>query len=282
MTCRTAILTSNRSTRARALVPEVRTVVERHAQLVAELDSGMDVPEETDRLVVIGGDGTMIAAIRQTLERSIPIVGVNAGRLGVLAEFDVESLDKHGAEVFGETPLVREHLVLQASVLAEDGSTRMESVAVNDCVLTAGPPFRMIELKLEIDGSEGPTLNGDGVIISTPIGSTAYNVSAGGPIVQPSVQAIAITPVAPHSLAFRPIVADAGTNIEVLVSRANEGTTLVLDGQVNHQVKGGERILVRKAQQRAALIGNPGSTYWNTLIHKMRWAAPPTYRDRGP
>jgi NAD+ kinase len=281
-TCRTAILASNRSTRARDLVPAVRAVVERHAELVAELDAGQSVPDEAERLVVIGGDGTLIAAIRRTLGRDIPIVGVNAGRLGVLAEFDVESLETHADEVFGTNPLVREHLVLQVTVRADDGSTRLESVAVNDCVLTAGPPFRMIELQLGLDGTEGPTLNGDGVIISTPIGSTAYNVSAGGPIVQPSVHAIAITPVAPHSLAFRPIVADAATRIEVRVTRANSGTTLVLDGQVNHQVGEGERIVVEQAGQRAVLIGNPSSPYWNTLIHKMRWAAPPTYRDRGP
>ena len=140
----------------------------------------------------------------------------------------------------------------------------------------------MIELRLDIDGTEAPKLNGDGVIVSTPIGSTAYNVSAGGPIIQSSVEALAITPVAPHSLAFRPIVAAASTKLDLTVEKANPGTTLVLDGQVNHRLEVGERIHVREADQRARLVGNPGSPYWKTLIHKMRWAAPPTYRDHGP
>ncbi|MDG2030284.1 MAG: NAD(+)/NADH kinase [Phycisphaerales bacterium] len=282
MTCTTAILASNRTERAKDLLPEVRDIVSRHGHLIAELGPEDPLPEGTDRLVVIGGDGTLIGAIRRTLGSGVPVLGVNAGRLGVLAEFDVESLRSNAAEVFGDSPLVREHLVLHVAVHDEDGEARFESVAVNECVITAGPPFRMIELQLGIDGSDGPNLNGDGVIISTPIGSTAYNVSAGGPIVQPSVEAIAITPVAPHSLAFRPIVADASTRIDVTVNQANPGTTLVLDGQVNHQLRVGERIHVHRADQRARLIGNPGSPYWNTLIHKMRWAAPPTYRDSSP
>ena len=282
MSCSTAILASNRTERARDLLPEVREIVAEHGRLVAELGPEDPLPEGIDRLVVIGGDGTLIGALRRTIESGVPVLGVNAGRLGVLAEFDAESLRSNAREVFGDQPLVREHLVLHVAVHDKNGDERLESVAVNECMVTAGPPFRMIELQLGIDGSDGPNLNGDGVIISTPIGSTAYNVSAGGPIVQPSVEAIAITPVAPHSLAFRPIVADASTRIDVTVEQANPGTTLVLDGQVNHSLEVGERIQVHRATQRARLIGNPGSPYWNTLIHKMRWAAPPTYRDSGP
>ena len=263
------------------LLPEVKAIVSKHGELVAELSLEDPVPEETERLVVIGGDGTIIAAIRRTLGSGLPILGVNAGRLGVLAEFDVQSLEANAADVFGAQPLVREHIVLDIEVLSSDGSRRLESVAVNDCAVSAGPPFRMIEMQLHIDGTEGPRLNGDGVIIATPIGSTAYNVSAGGPIVQPTVDAMVITPIAPHSLAFRPIVADASTRIEVVINRANAGTTLVLDGQVNHPLEESDRILVRQEKKRAHLIGNPTSPYWTTLIEKMRWAAPPTYRERG-
>lgn len=280
--CRSAIISSRKPGRAANLLPEVREIIAAHGELLAELGPEDALPEEADRLVVIGGDGTLIAAIRRTLGSGVPILGVNAGRLGVLAEFDVDSLRTHATDIFGAEPLVREHLVLGVTVLSPDGSKRLESVAVNDSVVTAGPPFRMIELQLTIDGSEGPNLNGDGVIIATPIGSTAYNVSAGGPIVQPSVEAMVITPVAPHSLAFRPIVADASTSVEIVVTHANAGTTLVLDGQVNHALEEQERILVRRQEQRAHLVGNPSSPYWMTLIEKMRWAAPPTYRDRGP
>lgn len=280
--CQTTILTSDRAEHAQALLNDVRAVVTSSSELIAEVGHDEAVPEATERLVVLGGDGTIIGAIRKTLGSGIPILGVNAGRLGVLAEFSIESLQEHASEVFGPQPIVREHLVLYVSVLGRDGSQRMEAVAVNDCVVTAGPPFRMIELSLKIDATHGPSLNGDGVIIATPIGSTAYNVSAGGPIVQPTVEGMVITPVAPHSLAFRPIVTDATTTIEIGITRGNSGTSLVLDGQASHTLEEGERILIQRHDQRAQLIGNPSSPYWKTLIEKMRWAAPPTYRDRGP
>jgi NAD+ kinase len=281
-TCRTAILTSSSAKHAKYLLPEVRGIVKESSELIGEMGLDDPLPEGTDLLVVLGGDGTLIATIRRTLGSGVPVLGVNAGRLGVLAEFSVDSLREHASEVFGPQPVVREHFVLNVLVFGKDGAQRLESVAVNDCVVTAGPPFRMIELGLKIDNTNGPSLNGDGVIIATPIGSTAYNVSAGGPIVQPTVDAMVITPVAPHSLACRPIVADATTLIEVGITRANIGTSLVLDGQVNHALEEGEKILVRGHDQRAQLVGNPGSPYWTTLIEKMRWAAPPTYRDRGP
>lgn len=276
-----AILASDRTDRARDLLPEVREVVRSQATVVAELAPGDPIPAGIDRLVVIGGDGTLIAAVRRALESGVPVLGVNAGRLGLLAEFDVGSLRANAELAFGSAPLVREHLVLEVEVRDSEGTPRLAGVAVNECVVTAGPPFRMIELELGIDGSAGPVLNGDGVIVSTPIGSTAYNVSAGGPIIQPTVEALAITPVAPHSLAFRPIVVDASTEITITVKASNPGTTLVLDGQENHPLSPGDRVEVRRSARRARLVGDPGSPYWNTLIHKMRWAAPPTYRDHG-
>ena len=280
--CQTAILTSSRAEHADELLPEVREIVEGSSKLLGEVHHDEAIPQATDRLVVLGGDGTMITAIRKTLGSGVPVLGVNAGRLGVLAEFSTKSLRDNAAEVFGPNPIVREHLVLHVSVLGTDGSKRLESVAVNDCAISAGAPFRMIEIALQIDNTIGPSLNGDGVIIATPIGSTAYNVSAGGPIVQPTVEAMVITAVAPHSLAFRPIVTDAATNIELMITRGNPGTSLVLDGQITHELKEGERIVIRRHDQRAQLIGNTSSPYWNTLIEKMRWAEPPTYRDRGP
>ena len=282
MSSKTAILARTDAEPARDLTPEVRRIVEGHSELVAVLEPDQPIPGDAERLVVIGGDGTLLSSIRGTLQSNLPVLGVNAGRLGVLAEFDVDSLRTRAAAVFGPEPLIREHIVLQVTVTDAGGSERFQSVAVNDCAVTAGPPFRMIEILLGLDGTGGPVLNGDGVIVSTPIGSTAYNVSAGGPIIQPTVEAIAITPVAPHSLAFRPIVADASTRIELEINRANPGTTLVVDGQINHLLEGGDRIIVQRSERRAKLVGNPGSTYWNTLIHKMRWGAPPTYRDRGP
>ena len=277
----TVILASEGVPETRQLLPRVRQIVESNSNLIATLKPGEEIPKETERVVVIGGDGTLINAIRTTLDCEVPVLGVNAGRLGVLAEFDTNSLERNAKMVFGDQPLVRKHLVVQVSIQDRRGTQRFQSVAVNDCVISAGPPFRMIELSLKIDQTEGPSINGDGLIIASPIGSTAYNVSAGGPIVQPTVDALIISAVAPHSLSFRPIVADAETVLEIGISRANSGTTLVLDGQETHPLEEGERLIFRRHLHHAGLIGNPESPYWNTLIEKMRWGAPPTYRDRG-
>lgn len=280
-TTNTTIMTNRESSSHEQLVERVRGTVQAHSRLIGVLEPGDAIPTDTDRLVVIGGDGTLLSTLRTNLDSRIPVLGVNAGRLGVLAEFDAESLEANAAMVFGDQPLVREHLVVEVSILDRDGQERFRTVAVNDCVVSAGAPFRMIELSLKIDQTEGPSINGDGLIVASPIGSTAYNVSAGGPIVQPTVDAMIISAVAPHSLAFRPIVADAQTVIEVGIARANEGTTLVLDGQETHPLAEDERLIFQRYRDDARLIGNPDSPYWNTLIEKMRWGAPPTYRDRG-
>ncbi len=277
----TIIMTNREGAGQEELLPRVRKTVEDHGRLVGILEGGDAIPSETERIVVIGGDGTILSTIRANLDREVPVLGVNAGRLGVLAEFDADSLERNAAEVFGPAPLIRRYLALRVSVIDHEGRERFSAVAINDCVVTAGAPFRMIELSLRIDDTVGPSINGDGLIVASPIGSTAYNVSAGGPIVQPTVDAMVISAVAPHSLAFRPIVADGGTTLEVGLRRSNEGTTLVLDGQVTHGLEKGDRLVFRKHDAHARLVGNPDSPYWNNLIEKMRWGAPPTYRNQG-
>ena len=136
----------------------------------------------------------------------------------------------------------------------------------------------MIELKLTIDGSPGPELRGDGVIVSTAVGSTAYNASAGGPIVDPTLEAMIVTPLAAHSLAFRPFVLCPDCLPRVEVTRGNEGTSLVLDGREPVGLRGGQAVLIRRDGRRVRFVANPATTYWQILLDKMRWAAPPTFR----
>jgi NAD+ kinase len=299
---------------------EARSIVASLAELRATIEvDGTEVAAapEFDLAIVLGGDGTILSQARRLLDRRRPIVGVNFGRLGFLAEFDWESFRLHASEILSGTPLIRERMVLSATVVGPDGAPRFGSSAINDCVITAGPPYRMIELRIRTNGvhalpsnaerperrrdaqrpsdgregdrgrtplvgPSGPELTGDGVIIATPIGSTAYNVSAGGPIVHPDVDAIIMTPNAPHSLAFRPIVLPGSAELDITVARANEGTSLVLDGQLTHRLAPGDVVRVARHPVRALLVGNPSNSYWSTLLEKMRWAAPPTYRDRGP
>ncbi len=299
----TVLLLTNRSRPGvNERLDEAMAVVSQFAELraVMEVDgSPVAAAPDFDIAVVLGGDGTILSQARRLLERRRPIVGVNFGRLGFLAEFDWDSFKAHAKTVFGGTPLIRERMALSVTVIGADGASRFGASAINDSVITAGPPYRMIELRIRTDGvgtatpesqlapasllgPDGPDLTGDGVIVATPIGSTAYNVSAGGPIVHPDVEAIIMTPNAPHSLAFRPIVLPAYAELEIVVVRANEGTALVIDGQLTHGLVPGDVVRVMRHPVRARLVGNPSNSYWNTLLEKMRWAAPPTYRDRGP
>lgn len=237
-----------------------------------------------DLAVVVGGDGTLIGETRRLVARGVPIVGVNAGRLGFLAEFDVADLEKHAPLVFGTHPPMRERMLLSVEVTHAErsGASHIESgVAINDAVITAGAPHRMIELSMSVDADhEGVDITGDGVIIATPTGSTAYSASAGGPIVHPDVAGITITPICAQSLAFRPVVVGAHESISFALRRVNEGTCVVLDGQRFISLGCGDRVVVRQNALHAKFVSNPSSRYWDALRLKMRWAAPPSYRAR--
>ena len=281
---RVLLLASRSRPEISRLINDLRQLIEKHAQIIGECepdDQPIKNAHEFDLAVVLGGDGTLLSQARRVINCGLPLVGVNFGRLGFLAEFDAQSLEQHAKVVFGPNPPIGEQLILTAEVCDSSGRCLQQDVAINDCVISAGHPFRMIELHLSVDNDQGPSLTGDGVIIATPVGSTAYNVSAGGPIVSPDLDAMIITPIAAHSLAFRPIVVNASASIEIDILRCNEGTTLVLDGRVTVPLKVGQTVRVKRHARRARFVTNPSSTYWRILLEKMRWAAPPTYRDRG-
>ncbi len=266
----------------------VRPLVERFGRLVGVVDandhSASFESRGADLLIVLGGDGTLLAMARRTVGLDVPLLGVNLGRLGFMAEFDLASLTTHAASLLGDAPLsLHELALLHAAVHAPDGSTRFEGPALNECAITAGPPYRMIELALSIDGVPGPIVSGDGLIVSTPTGSTAYNVSAGGPIVAPGVGAFAITPIAAHTLSFRPIVVPDTARVEIAALRVNRdeqgnGTTLVLDGQVQTSLAAGERVSLSRNGRGVRFVRNPEGSFWATVIEKLHWAAQPRMR----
>ncbi|HRQ73719.1 MAG TPA: NAD(+)/NADH kinase [Phycisphaerales bacterium] len=266
----------------------VRPLIERFGRLVGVIDTkDHAAPLEasnTDLLVVLGGDGTLLSMARRTVGLGVPLLGVNLGRLGFMAEFDLASLTAHAASLFGDAPLrLHELALLYAAVHAPDGSAMFEGLALNECAITAGPPYRMIELALSIDGVPGPIISGDGLIVSTPTGSTAYNVSAGGPIVAPGVGAFAITPIAAHTLSFRPIVVPDSARVEIIAMRVNRdaqghGTTLVLDGQVQTSLAAGERVTISRNGRGVQFVRNPEGSFWATVIEKLHWAAQPRMR----
>lgn len=266
------------------LLQELRAGISKWADITGQFQTdskplGDEV--EADLAVVVGGDGSLLSQARRVADRALPLVGVNFGRLGFLAEFDRRTLLQHGAIIFGPDPPIIEHMMLAVAVYDDQGGAVHSGLAINDCIVTAGPPFRMIELRLSIDSAEGPTLSGDGVIVSTPVGSTAYNVSAGGPIVDPKLEAMIVTPLAAHSLAFRSFVLSPSCELRIEVARANEGTSMVLDGQVPLPLEPGNVVKIHRHPRKARFVTNPAMSYWQVLLERMRWAAPPTYRDRG-
>ncbi len=282
-----------------AALASLRSVITRAGGVIAaELDAIADGPLDSavgaDLVVVLGGDGTLLSQARRVVHLGRPLLGINFGKLGFLAEFDLAAFTAQAASLMGEKPLVlQDRYLLAARVHRAAGNRADEArpmLALNDAVIVAGPPFRMIAVRVSIDGHPGPTVQGDGLIVTTPVGSTAYNASAGGPIIAPEARALAITPIAAHTLSFRPVVVSGDSAIELTMERVNAprpgapeaGTSLVLDGRLATPLGAGDRVVVRVHDQPVRFVRNPSSSYWSTLITKMHWAAQPHTPTAGP
>jgi NAD+ kinase len=274
---------------ARGAGRRVRALIERFGEFAGEVHS-RDGQEPGDLhgaglIVVLGGDGTLLAQARRFAGADLPLLGVNLGRLGFMAEFDLAALERAASGIFGEGPMETHALgMLEAEVFsAGEEQARFRGSALNEAAVTAGSPFRMIELTMRINGEGGPIVSGDGLIVSTPTGSTAYNASAGGPIVAPGVAALVITPIAAHTLSFRPIVVPAHSTIELHTQRVNDeqpvgGTTLVLDGQVLTPLRLGDLVRITGGRRHVRFVRNPDVGFWATVIEKLHWAAQPRLR----
>ncbi len=236
----------------------------------------LDVLRDCDFAVVLGGDGTIISAAKDLSEAQVPVIGVNLGKLGFLAEFSVEEFKRMFADIVSGAAPVEKRMMLGCRV-SQGGCEKFRSKAVNDVFVAAGPPFRVIELKIAVDGREVASCVSDGLIVSTPTGSTAYNLSAGGPILDGSMEAMVITPICPHSLSFRPIVIDAAGVIEIRFSRINEGTTVSMDGQVSSGLAIDDVVQIAREQSSFLVVNNPMRTPWETLATKLGWAKRPRY-----
>ncbi|MEW6251883.1 MAG: NAD(+)/NADH kinase [Planctomycetota bacterium] len=237
-------------------------------------DSERALATGPDLLIVFGGDGTLIAAVHGLQERQIPILGVNLGKLGYLADFTIEELEQEGDFLFsGALPITR-RIMMHVRLERADGS-QARSPAVNDCVVTAGPPYHMIEVDVTADGDEVAQVRGDGLIVATPSGSTAHNLAAGGPILEPTAAAFIMTPICPQALTFRPLVLDARREIAVCVRRANPGTAVATDGRILHACAAGDRIVMTRYAADFLLVRNPRHTEWHALRRKLRWGEGP-------
>jgi NAD+ kinase len=236
----------------------------------------IDTLKKADFAVVFGGDGTILSAARELCETSVPVIGVNVGKLGFLAEFAPGELERLFDRITGDKSLIEKRMILNC-LIEESQTAVFESTAINDVVIAAGAPFRMVELKMSVQGEPLASLTGDGMIVSTPTGSTAYNLSAGGPILSADLSALVITPICPHSLSFRPIVISADSVVEITPVRLNEGTMLTLDGQMSRNITTESVIKVERHRGAFLVVNNPLRTQWDTLAGKLNWAGKPKY-----
>lgn len=226
---------------------------------------------ESDLIIAVGGDGAMLNAARLAAKAGIPILGINRGRLGFLADVSprdqLEPLDRLLAAEFDS----EERMLLRAEIVS-DGETIDCGLALNDVVVKRQETGRMLEFQSYVDGTYVNTHGGDGFIVATPTGSTAYALSCGGPIVAPNLDAIVLAPICPHTLSDRPIVIPAASLTEVkLAEQQNDSAEVCCDGAVAGRISGGDRLRIAAADQRVELIHPRGYDYYEILRSKLHW-----------
>jgi NAD+ kinase len=223
---------------------------------------------EADLVVAFGGDGTMLAAARSVGERGTPVLGVNLGKLGFLAEFAPEELDRAIEDILAQNYLVEDRLVLEAT-----SPSIPERVfhAINDVVVDKSRSPRIVDLEAHIDGAYAVTYRGDGLIISTPTGSTAYALSNNGPIVTPTSGVIGITPISPHTLSGRPLIVPDTSTIRVVVQAESNEVLFSADGQIEAFLRPPVEFSIRKALHTLRLVKRTDRSYFDVLRAKLLW-----------
>jgi NAD+ kinase len=269
---RAIILADGTRQEMRDAVQRLRPTIERHVTVVgAVLDSSVSLDEvDADLVIVLGGDGSILRAAHRMGYRQRPVLGVNLGRLGFLAALQPEQLDDALPELAAGRCHVVEQLMFECSA-TRGGRPLCHALGLNETEVLAGPPFAMVDVELYVDGELITTYSCDGLIVSTPVGSTAHSLSAGGPILRNNLQAFAIVPISPHTLTHRPVVDSAERTIELAVPRPHQGTALVVDGRVLCTLTSADRVKIVRSQARFQLVEVRGKGYYRTLHDKLGW-----------
>ncbi len=234
-----------------------------------------------DVALVFGGDGAILRAARQMGYHQVPVLGVNLGRLGFLADIHPQEFVTVFHQVAAGDYRVTRHLMYECVVEDIEAQQAQCFLGLNEVAVHNMPPFHMLELELELDNVVVLRFGGDGLIVSAPIGSTAHNLSAGGPILGPELAAFVITPISPHTLSFRPLVESAEKVYSIRVRRGAERALVVIDGQTSVEITDRHRIRIRRAPVCFSLVKVPGRGYYQTLREKLHWGTAPQYRDGG-
>ena len=233
-----------------------------------------ELVEKCDLILILGGDGTFISMARRMVNRSVPLMGINMGTLGFLTEVKKTEALTMLNRVLAGTFKLSEHVLLE-SILMRGGKEIARMVVSNDVVVHKAAIARIIELETSINDNLVTTMRSDGLIVSTPMGSTAYSLAAGGPVIEPSVPALVITPICPHSLTLRPIVVDNHARISIKVRNSTE-SVVTWDGQTSHSLQLGDDILVRKYyKHNLQVIHSNDRNYYGVLREKLKYG----YRD---
>ncbi|MHB8482991.1 MAG: NAD(+)/NADH kinase [Nitrospiria bacterium] len=228
------------------------------------------LPQEVDLMIVLGGDGTLLSVARLIEGNNVPILGVNLGGLGFLTEINFEDLYPTLEKIFQNEFLVDERMMLKTNV-DRQGKKIVHSHVLNDVIINKGTLAKMIKLEIYSNGQFLSSLRGDGLIVSSPTGSTAYSLSAGGPILYPSVDAIILTPICPHTLTQRPIVIPSHMKVEIILKSKDEGARVTFDGQVGFSLRLEDQIHIEKSEAKTQLIRSPGLSYFDVLRNKLHW-----------
>lgn len=273
---RVAVLGAVNSPRVKRHADDMLKVIHQHVEVV---HSDFDSPEsdskefsngEADFAITLGGDGTILRAARRLAKTSIPVMGVNLGRLGFLAGIPVGGIDKTLDQVLAGNYKIIDHLMFECTV-QKDGKEHSNTLGLNETAILGGPPFSIMEVDLYVDSELVTTYSCDGLIISTPVGSTAHSLSAGGPILRKDLWAFVIQPISPHTLTMRPVVDTAERVFEISVRNPSEATSVVVDGNIVATVDADDRIVVKRSSESFRMIEVSEHGYYRTLREKLGW-----------
>jgi len=230
-----------------------------------------ELPADCDLLVALGGDGTLLSVARHACRRRIPVLGVNLGGLGFLTELTVADVIPTLERIRKGDCSVEERMMIEAVVEGSSGSTNSRYVCLNDAVINKSAFSRAMQFSMSISGQYVGTFLADGLIVSTPTGSTAYSLSAGGPIVKPTIQALIATPICPHTLAVRPLIFSRDEELTVEVISEKTDVALTLDGQEGRELGSDERIVFKRAAETTLLVCSGEKSFYEVLRTKLGW-----------
>ena len=239
------------------------------------------VPGEVDAMLTLGGDGTLLRAARLLKDHPVPILGINMGRLGFLTCCPADALEYALGRLSSGAYTVEQRMTLAARVQEADGSSKASWRALNDVVLHKGGFARVVTMWVQANGETVAHYSADGIVIATPTGSTAYNLSAGGPVVFPTLETILVTPVSAHTLALRPLVLPPSAEVTVRVEDGPDELLVTVDGQVGVTFVRGETLVVRRSAHAVPIVRFPEASFFATMREKLHWGGLLERDERG-